>query len=433
MKCKEVQENLSFYLDQELSEEELLLVQSHLDSCSVCREELAALQETVSLLSSLEEVNPPASFRRELYAKLEKSIVQETEVKKKRLFGHGLRAKLTALRQHAAFYPVAISLVLLIIIVPVFFDVRIGSNFNKDASSKQEMLSYGVSMDQDSAPQENMVKGIAPQESAYNLERGVSLTDQAPQVELSSQNEAKQSLEQSKSQTKPLERKLIKNAEMLLLVDNYDRATESLKNKVRALNGYITNESANVIDARGSKRGYLEVRIPQYRFDEFLSGVNNLGKLKNSHIYTQDVTEEYIDVESRLRTMHTKEDRLLDILTQSGKLSDILAVENELANTRAQLESFEGRLRYLNNQTDFSTFNLTLEQVVASTQQVSASGLQGVGARAKEAFIQAINNIFLGLGTFLVFLSAAIPYLIVVAVIIGIVWGIWRGMKKGKK
>ena len=435
MECKEVQESLSFYLDQELSGDELVLVQSHLENCSDCQKELSTLQETISLLSSLEEVTPPASFRRELYAKLEKSIAQEPGSGEKRFWGYGLMTKFKGLRRHTAFLPVAISVVLLVLLVPVFFDgVHLGSSskFTED-SSEQEMLSCGVnltSMDQDSAPQENMVKSMGSKESAYNLERGVSPTEQAPQVNFSSQTVADQSLEQSKSTTTSIERKLIKNAEIHLLADDYNSAVESLKSKVSALNGYITNETVNVIDARGSKRGYLEVRIPQLRFDEFLAGVNTLGKLKNSHIYSQDVTEEYIDVESRLKTMRTKEERLLGILNQSGKLSDILAVENELANTRAQLESLEGRLRYLSNKTEFSTFNLTIEQTAASTQQVSAGGLQGVGARAKEAFIQAINNIFLGLGTFLVFLSAAIPYLVVAAIVVGIVWGIWRGMKK---
>ena len=138
-------------------------------------------------------------------------------------------------------------------------------------------------------------------------------------------------------------------------------------------------------------------------------------------------------MESRLKTMRTKEERLLNILTQSGNLSDILAVENELANTRAQLESLEGRMRYLNNQTEYSTVNISVEQLVVSTQQVTTSGLQGVVERAKEAFIKAINNIFLGLGMSIVFISAAIPYLVVAGIFAVAVWGIWRGLKLQKK
>ncbi|MGI6587461.1 MAG: DUF4349 domain-containing protein [Peptococcia bacterium] len=432
MKCKEVQENLSLYLDHELSAEERVLLRNHLVNCSICQGELAALQETISQLSSLEEVNPPASFRRELYTKLEKSIAQETVRKKKGFWGGGLMTSFKTWKHRTVFLPVAISLVLLVLLVPVFLDeVRFDDSSKlTEKSSEPEMMFYGVSMDQNSVSQENVAKSMAPEMAAVNLGRGV-----APEIMTTTTtgNVVKQSVEESKSAIKPMERKLIKNAEIHLLADDYNSAVESLKSKVSALDGYITNETVNVIDSRGSKRGYLEVRVPQLRFDEFFAGVNNLGKLKNSNIYTQDVTEEYIDVESRLNVMRTKEERLLAILNQSGELSDVLAVENELANTRAQLESLEGRLRYLSNQTEFSTFNLTIEQVVVSTQQVSASGLQGVGVRAKEAFVKAINNIVLGIGLTLVFISAAIPYLVVVAVVVGLIWRIWRSMQRRKK
>ncbi|MDD4048947.1 MAG: zf-HC2 domain-containing protein, partial [Clostridia bacterium] len=73
MNCKEVQENLSAYLDNILSAEEMILVQRHLDECNDCREELKILQETVEKLSSLEEKIPPISFRQELFKKLEQS------------------------------------------------------------------------------------------------------------------------------------------------------------------------------------------------------------------------------------------------------------------------------------------------------------------------------------------------------------------------
>mgnify|MGYP000987956680 CR=1 FL=1 len=445
MNCKEVQENLSLYLDQELSEEEMSAVKSHLVNCLACREELASLRETVSLLSSLEEVIPPASFRRELYAKLENSVSQQrvkSEHQKKSFFPHGFMDNFRSLRQRTVFWPVAITMVLLIIVSPVLLDwVRMGSSKSSDSSliaedydAGQGMMSYGL---------ENMSKGMAPSiapkmkaDNYNNAERNARGAS-APQLlmtmdtgEAGKQSAAPQ--EEMLPQT-TMERKLIKNAELYLQVDDFDPAINSLKEHVVALDGYITNETANAVDSRGTKRGSLQIRIPQYRFEDFLIGMNNFGKLKNSHIYSQDVTEEYIDVESRLKTMRTKEERLLNILNQSGNLSDILAVENELANTRAQLESLEGRMRYLNNQTEYSTVNITVEQVMVSTQQVTTTGLQGVVERAKEAFIKAINNIFLGLGLSIVFISAAIPYLVVVGIFVAVVWGIRRGLKQQKK
>ena len=448
MNCREVQENLSLYLDQELSEEEISAVKSHLDNCLACREELASLRETISLLSSLEEVIPPASFRRDLYAKLENSVSQqrvESGHQKKGLFWHGLIDKFSSLRRHTAFWPAAITMVLLIVVSPILLDgVRMGSNKSIDGSliaedydTGQDMMSYSLKSEESLENQviENTSKSMAPRMAADNYDERNASGTSAPQLMMVA-DEAGEPLavpQGDMSAKSTIERKLIKNAELYLQVDDFDTALNSLKEQVIVLDGYITNETANAVDSRGTKRGSLQIRIPQYRFEDFLIGMNSFGKLKNSHIYSQDVTEEYIDVESRLKTMHTKEERLLNILTQSGNLSDVLAVENELANTRAQLESLEGRMRYLNNQTGFSTFNITVEQVVVSTQQVTTTGLQGVVEHAKGSFIKAINNIFLGVGMSIVFISAAIPYLVVTGIFVVIIWVIWRGLKQQKK
>ncbi|MGI6145056.1 MAG: DUF4349 domain-containing protein [Clostridia bacterium] len=449
MNCREVQENLSLYLDQEMSEAEMSTVKNHLDNCLACREELASLRETVSLLSSLEEVIPPASFRSELYAKLENCVSQqrvESGQQKKGVFWHGLLEKFSLLRRHTVFWPVAITVILLLIVSPALLDgVRMAGSKSdnsliaEDYDAGQGIMSYGLKSGESfdiaaNQKMENMSRSIAPKMAADGFaDRNVSATS-APELMMATEEAAKQlAAPQDEMADKTIERKLIKNAEIYLQVDDYDTAINSLKEQVVSLEGYITNETANAVDSKGTKRGSLQIRIPQYSFEDFLIGIKNFGKLKNSHIYSQDVTEEYIDVESRLKTMRTKEERLLNILTQSGNLSDILAVENELANTRAQLESLEGRMRYLNNQTEYSTVNISVEQLVVSTQQVTTSGLQGVVERAKEAFIKAINNIFLGLGMSIVFISAAIPYLVVAGIFAVAVWGIWRGLKLQKK
>lgn len=390
MECKKIKEGLSAFLDDELSAEEKVFWQNHFDNCASCRDELAVLRKTADTFSSLGEMAPPANFRRELYHQLAKSIVPSMKCKKKSWF------------QRPFFFPAAIAIVLLVVFV---------SFLRPGFPGRQKLAVDGLV---------NVAGGIAPRMESFDLsEEGgtprLMSTATMVQNNMEKFSAAKQMAEEI------LERKLIKNAEIVLWVDDYEASLQNLKSKVSVLGGYITNETVNVLDSLGNKKGYLEARIPCLRFDEFFAEADRWGKIKNSHIYSRDVTEEFIDVQSRLRTMSTKEERLLDILQKTGQLSDILAVENELANTRAQLESLEGRLRYLNNQTEFSTFNLTIEQVVVSTQQVSASGLKGVSYRAREAFIRAINNILLGTGMFLVFLSAAIPYLVVITIVSGVV------------
>lgn len=436
MNCNEVRESLSAYLDNELLTNEKTLLQRHLDECTACQKELEELQNLVVQLSSLEEIVPPASFRSELFAKLEEGLFKEVGQREKRLSLRGFMHKLTAVTKRAAFLPVAISLILLIIIVPVFFDLpRLGMSKMKSTVAEQAggladfgssaksgaAKSYGESFEENS--KQNTASAPRAPETMFSYDTANADESIQPQITNSLKSLAKP------AEPEVHERKVIKNANLTLSVDDYDSTVKAIADKTLALDGYIVNESAQAIDDRDTKRGSLQIRIPQTGFEDFLAGVDTLGRVRHRGIFTDDVTEEYVDVESRLQAMRTKEERLLAILTKSGNLSDVLAVENELAKTRADLESLQGRLRYLNNRTDFSTFNITIEQLIASTQQVSASGLKGVGLRAKGAFIQAINNILVGLGKLVVFISAAIPYLVIVALLgLGI-----RGWLREKK
>lgn len=432
MNCNEVRESLSAFLDNELSTNEKTLLQSHLDECTGCQKELEELQKVVVQLSSLEEVVPPASFRNELFAKLEEGLSKEVRQREKKVSLRGFLHKFTAVTKQTAFLPVAISLILLVIIVPVIFDLpRLG--MKSTVVDQVAGLDFGSSAKSGAAEnlKRNSVQNTASSLRASGTMFSYDTANADESIRPQEANLLKTSAKEH-AESPVHERKVIKNANLTLSVDDYDSTVKAIEDKALALDGHIANESVQAIDGRGTKRGSLQIRIPQARFENFLAGVDTLGKINRREIFTDDVTEEYVDIESRLQAMRTKEERLLAILTKSGNLSDVLAVENELAKTRADLESLQGRLRYLNNRTDFSTFNITLEQLIASTQQVSASGLKGVGLRAKGAFIQAINNILVGLGKLVVFISAAIPYLVIVAVL-GLGIRGWLRRKKNSK
>ncbi len=446
MNCKEVQENLSVYLDNELEASERARLEEHLADCPACQEELQDLQMIVEQLSSLDEMIPPLGFRTELFAKLEEGL-QKREVSSpmSKGFFARLKEKLAGAKRHSGLVPVTIALILLILISPVLLDnlPRMGVMQSKNAADIAAPESAGSAGFSSSLSNQSLYKnyesigsenGKMSDELAYSVDRNVQVTDSGTQNDIKLMSDADQATGNGKiaadtaqtTATEILDRKIIKNANLNLAVDDYDQALDEIRAKVHALNGYIANESENTIDRLGTKRGSLQVRIPQPQFEYFLEGMPALGEMKYKEIYSQDVTEEYIDITGRLKALRTKEERLLDILTKSGNLNEILAVENELANTRTQLESSEGRLRYLNNQTDFSTISIGLEQMAVSTQQVTASGLKGVGQRAKAAFIEAINNILVGLGKLVVFLSAAIPYLVVLALLGLLIIAIWR-------
>ena len=451
MNCQEVRDKLSAYLDNELDAHEKECVADHLAKCTACLEEMEDLQKIVEQLSSLEEMIPPLEFHRELFAKLEQGVREkkkEVPQMKKGIF-RGFLQNLFGAKRYSGIVPVAVALVLLLLVSPVLVknapilqgmknEIAMDTaapegggtvSFNSTASTVRskgfdDALNVGREMDKAEAEYDYMAENQAAGAGESRQMKIMNTTDPvAPPVPTDPVQTTKQ------VETENLDRKIIKNAHLTLTVDDYQQAVEEIRAKVVTLNGYVAYETEYTTDKLGTKRGSMQVRIPQPGFETFLKGLEPLGEMKRKEIDSQDVTEEYIDVTGRLNALRVKEERLLDILTKSGTLNEILAVENELANTRSQLETTEGRLRYLNNQTSFSTISISLEQAAVSTQQVTAGGLKGVRQRAKAAFIEAINNILVGTGNLLVFISAAIPYLVILTLLGLIVIAVWRGRR----
>ena len=140
------------------------------------------------------------------------------------------------------------------------------------------------------------------------------------------------------------------------------------------------------------------------------------------------MTEQYIDLTARLQVYETKLTRLLELLDQSGDLSEVLAVENELAATRAELESLEGQLRYLDNQTSYSTLAVQITEKPLESTEIQVGGFAGLWQEVKESFISGINGLFSGIGSFFVSLAGWLPALILVLLLALILWK--AGLKK---
>ncbi len=99
---------------------------------------------------------------------------------------------------------------------------------------------------------------------------------------------------------------------------------------------------------------YMTLRIPEPRLDEAMDLIADLGKVVRRSLESQDVTEELIDLEARLKNLRTLRDRLRDYLTQAKDLTEILAVERELARVQTELESLEAKLKVLRDQVSMS-------------------------------------------------------------------------------
>jgi hypothetical protein len=216
--------------------------------------------------------------------------------------------------------------------------------------------------------------------------------------------------------------KIIYNGNLGLEVDSYETTIQVIKQAVQAVGGYIVSEQRYNMDDKGRLAGDLSLRIPYEQFNELLNQTGALGKVTFQNTSARDVTTEFVDVEARLGVMVAKENRLLELLGKTGSLTDVLAVEQELANTRAELESLKGRLRYLSNQTDYSTLNVSIQEKPLAASEIQISGLAGLWLRIKEAFMLGINGFLSGIGNLVVWLVKSIPAMVIAGLAIWLVW-----------
>lgn len=222
-------------------------------------------------------------------------------------------------------------------------------------------------------------------------------------------------------------RKIIYNATVDLVSDNFSSAQQSLLRLVKTHRGYISE--TNVSGTTGAPRqGSWKVRIPAVQFEAFMTAVSKLGELQTTHTDSQDVTEEFYDLQARISNKQVEEKRLVEHLKKStGKLSEILQVEKELSRVRGEIEQMQGRLRLLANLTSLTTVTVSIREVKDYVPPKPATFGTQIARTFQESLGQLGN---FGQGIVLLIVALA-PWLLVLLAIAVPVWGMARrGHKK---
>jgi uncharacterized protein DUF4349 len=145
-------------------------------------------------------------------------------------------------------------------------------------------------------------------------------------------------------------------------VDSLEPAIAALEALARRGGGYIGNTSFMGGEER-RRSATLQIRVPSARFGDLQAGLATIGDVRSLNVQVQDVGEEYTDATARVRSKRQVEARLLELLrTRVGKLSDVVELEQALETVREEIETTEGRLRYLRNQVGLSTMTVTLSE-----------------------------------------------------------------------
>ena len=184
-----------------------------------------------------------------------------------------------------------------------------------------------------------------------------------------------ESLAAAQAQSQATERKIIQNADLTIELDSPEKMQRSIAVIAERHGGFIvTSESKqNSGGVQAAPQTTLTViaRVPAAKFNQAVEEIQGLGgTVVHSKLAGQDVTEEFIDLEARIRAKRALESQFLEIMKRAGKISDALEVQKELSNVRGEIEQMEGRRRFLENQAALSTITVTLQTpapIIAAT------------------------------------------------------------------
>jgi len=209
--------------------------------------------------------------------------------------------------------------------------------------------------------------------SMKSAERPVAATEEyktTTQVSL-------QQADQAQSMAEAANRKILRNGDLTLEVADPTAAERKITSIADALGGFVVTSESKQHDTGDPAKQYLEVnlviRVPEAQFktafDQILSSGNRVIQQKTTG---QDVTEEFIDLEARIRTQKALEVQFLEIMKQATKVPDALEVQRQIAEVRTEIEKLEGRKRFLENRASLSTITVSLQSPAAIAVNTSS-------------------------------------------------------------
>jgi len=220
-----------------------------------------------------------------------------------------------------------------------------------------------------------------------------------------------------------IDRKIIRTGQINIEVANISKAIDDIASIADELDGYVVSSSR--YGDEGNVSGNVAIRVPANRFNEAFVKLRKLAvKVNYESTNSQDVTEEYTDLQAQLRNLEATEDQFLAILEKADKVEDILNVQRELSNVRGEIERVKGRIQYLDRTTDMSLIEVSLQE----TKAVGKNGWDGL-----ETLKSAVDGL-IGFGkvlaTIIIWLIIFIPLWIIIGVIVYFTW--WRKKRKAK-
>jgi hypothetical protein len=179
---------------------------------------------------------------------------------------------------------------------------------------------------------------------------------------------------------------VIYSASLRLVVVDVEQVLADVAGLARGMGGYVVSSESR--ESNGNRVGNASIRVPAERLDEALDGIKAMAtRVDRSAISSQDVTEEFVDQEARLRTLRATEDQYLSLLTSARTVEDTLRVQQSLSQVREQIERTQGRLQFLRQSSEMALISMDISTAAG------ARPIDPVGWDAQATMVGALQGL----------------------------------------
>ena len=261
--------------------------------------------------------------------------------------------------------------------------------------------------------------------AAYEQAGGLAKEEPAgeyPANEYEKSGEVEATTEVNPAASGEYKQKLIKTVDLNIATKEYDKSVTDLNNYIKKNNSYVEysntyNPQSNNSYEKNTRSATYTIRVPEDKLDTLVVDLETVGTVTSKTENVRDVSLEYSDIESHKKALEAEEESLLNLLANAQSVEAIIALQSRLSEIRYEKESYESSLRLYDNQVQYSTVSLSLNEV----KEYDTISEETYWGKFQKSFASSMAGSVYFFGELLIFIFACLPYLVPLALIIALI------------